>query len=125
MPEITKKILHVDDEPDISYVIEFLLANGGFEVKTLDDSSLAVAELLDQNYAMVIIDLMMPKLNGFQLLEAIRKEDKLKDLPVLVLSSRQLVSDEIDFLNGLKAHIASKPFEPYRLLEKVREIITA
>ncbi|MBU0504938.1 MAG: response regulator [bacterium] len=125
MSEIVKKILHVDDEPDISYVIEFLLTNGGFEVKTLDDSSLAVAELLNQDYAMVIIDLMMPKLNGFQLLEAIRKEDKLEKLPVLVLSSRQLVNDEIDFLNNLKAYIASKPFEPYRLLEKVREIITS
>ena len=114
----------VDDEPDITYIIEFLLSNGGFEVKILNDSSKAVAELLSDDYQLLILDLMMPKMDGFSVLEALRKEGKLEKLPVLILSSRNLTNEDTDMLKRLNTQVMAKPFEPHRLLDKVREMVT-
>ena len=119
-----KKILQVDDEPDITYIVEFVLTNGGFEVSRLNDSSKAIEELLSKDYSLLILDLMMPQMNGFQVLEAMRGEEKLKSLPVMILSSRQLNAKETNFLTNHGAQVMAKPFEPNRLLEKVREIVT-
>lgn len=124
MTEQTKKILHVDDEPDITFIIEFVLTSGGFDVVRLNDSSKAVDELLAGSYSLLILDLMMPQMDGFTVLENLRKQDKLKDLSVLILSSRQLSTEETEMLKNSKAQMMSKPFEPHRLLEKVREMIT-
>jgi len=125
MTEEKKKILQVDDEPDITYIVEFVLTNGGFDVIRLNDSTLAINELLANQYSLLILDLMMPKMSGFDVLEALRKEGPLKGLKVLILSSRQLTNDETEFLRDHEANVMSKPFEPSRLLEKVREIVTS
>jgi DNA-binding response OmpR family regulator len=124
MAENLKKVLMVDDEPDITYIIEFLLSNGGFDVKILNDSSKAVAELLSDDYQLLILDLMMPKMDGFSVLEALRKEGKLEKLPVLILSSRNLTNEDTDMLKRLNTQVMAKPFEPHRLLDKVREMVT-
>jgi len=124
MAEGIKKILHVDDEPDIVYIIEFILTNGGFKVTKLTDSTKTISELLSDDYSLLILDLMMPKMDGFTILKLIRDEAKLKNLPVLILSSRYLSNDETEFLQSMSAYVMAKPFEPYRMLDKVREIIT-
>ncbi|MFH1873889.1 MAG: response regulator [Pseudomonadota bacterium] len=121
--EICKKILHIDDEPDITYVVEFVLSSNGFEVGILSDSTQAVSELLNNKYCLLILDLMMPKIDGFEVIKRIREEETLKQLPILILSSRQLSTEETNFLKQMNAQVISKPFEPHRLLEKVREIV--
>lgn len=124
MEKGSKKILHVDDEPDIVYVVEFILTSGGFEVVRINDSTEAVANLLKDSFDLLILDLMMPKMSGFDVMTAIRKEPKLKKQPVLILSSRQLSNEETRFLEDMNAKVMAKPFEPHRLLEKVREMVT-
>ncbi|MBT3182008.1 MAG: response regulator transcription factor [Deltaproteobacteria bacterium] len=124
MKEIAKKILLVDDEPDITYIVDFVLKNGGFDVKTINDSTTVLDEIKKSLYDLAILDLMMPNMDGFTLLEKIRKSNKPSTLPVLILSSRQLSNEEIDFLKNNGASIMAKPFEPQRLLDKVREIVT-
>ncbi len=122
--DISRKVLHIDDEPDITYVVEFVLSSNGFEVGILTDSTQAVSELLNNDYCLLILDLMMPKIDGFEVIKLIRQEEKLKQLPILILSSRQLSTEETEFLKQMNAQVISKPFEPHRLLEKVREIVT-
>jgi len=124
MANASKKILQVDDEPDITYIVEFVLTSGGFETTRINDSTQTIPELLENDYALLILDLMMPKMSGFEVLEDLRKEDKLKQLPILILSSRQLTNDETKTLESANAQVMAKPFEPHRLLEKVREIVT-
>lgn len=118
-----KKILQVDDEPDITFIVDYILTTGGFEVKRLTDSSKAVDELQANGYSMLILDLMMPQMDGFKVLEKMRGIDKLKKMPVMILSSRQLKQEETDFLKNHNAEVMAKPFEPHRLLEKVREMV--
>lgn len=123
MTDTPKKILHVDDEPDITFIIEFVLTSGGFDVVRLNDSSKAVDELVKNDFALLILDLMMPQMDGFTVLNNLRQQPKLKDLSVLILSSRQLSTEETELLKSNNAQMMGKPFEPHRLLEKVREMI--
>lgn len=118
------RILLVDDEPDITFIVEFILTSGGFEVVRLNDSTLALDELKSKSYSLIILDLMMPKQSGFTTLKLIREDEALKELPVLILSTRQLSVEETDFLKNAEAQVMAKPFEPQRLLEKVREILS-
>lgn len=124
MSESPAKILLVDDEPDITYIVEFILTHGGFEVHKINDSTLALDELTGGGYALLVLDLMMPKKDGFTLLEEIRRVDELKGLPILILSSRLMDSRETKMLEDHSARIMAKPFDPPRLLDKVREIVS-
>jgi DNA-binding response OmpR family regulator len=118
-----RKILLVDDEPDITYIVEFILSTAGFEVVRINDSRKAIPELLAACYDLLILDLMMPGQSGFEVLAELRKEKALDRLPVLILSSRQLTTEDTAFLASHHAGMMAKPFEPHRLLEKVREIV--
>jgi two-component system alkaline phosphatase synthesis response regulator PhoP len=117
------RILLVDDEPDITFIVEFILNSGGFEVTRLNDSTKTIEELKSKKYSLIILDLMMPQQSGFTTLKLIREDDELKSQPVLILSTRQISVEETGFLKQHEAQIMAKPFEPQRLLEKVREIL--
>lgn len=123
MEKDLKKILLVDDEPDITFIVEFLLANANFKVTRLNDATLALGELKSGGYDLMILDLMMPKLSGFELLEIMKKDEAVKGQRVLILSSRQLSKEETTYLDSVGADVIAKPFEPHRLLEKVREML--
>lgn len=118
------RILLVDDEPDITFIVEFILTSGGFEVTRLNDSTKTLEELKSKEYSLIILDLMMPQQSGFTTLKLIREDEQLKPLPVLILSTRQISVEETGFLKQHEAQVMAKPFEPQRLLEKVREILT-
>jgi len=123
MEDAKKRVLLVDDEADITYIVEFILAQSDIEVDYCNDSRQAVPKLLEKDYSLLILDLMMPHLSGFEVLQEVRKQEKLKGLPIMILSSRQLSPDETSLIDSMHANMMSKPFEPHRLLEKVREII--
>lgn len=89
----------------------------------LTNSTKTVDELLTKKYHLLILDLMMPQMDGFTVLKNIRKEKRLKDQPVLILSSRQMSHDETAILASQNADMIAKPPRPHRLLEKVREIV--
>lgn len=124
MHQAPQQILLVEDEPDITYVVEFVLSSAGFLIRKINDSTKAIPEMLANSYGLVILDLMMPGLSGFEVLDELRKEETLQHLPILILSSRQLSHDETAFLTGKRAEVMAKPFEPHRLIEKVREMVS-
>ena len=121
--EEKKKILLVDDEPDITFIVEFVLSSAGFGITRLNDPREAVPELLKGGYSLMILDLMMPHMDGFEVLDKVRDEGTLSNLSVIILSSRQLDAEETANLTEKHAIMIAKPFEPHRLLEKVREIL--
>jgi DNA-binding response OmpR family regulator len=122
MSEKTHRLLLVDDEPDITYIIEFILSTSGFDVVRCNASKNAIPELLSQPYDLMLLDLMMPEVDGFEVLKAVREKRELAHLPVLILSSMQLSREQTSQLTSLKAEMMTKPFEPQRLLDKVREM---
>lgn len=118
-----KRVLMIDDEPDITYIVEFILNSAGFKVETINDPTEAIPLLGRQKYDLIILDLMMARLDGFTLLKKIREGDLFKERPILILSSRQLSPEETSMLESNDAQVMAKPFEPSRLIEKVREIM--
>ena len=114
------KILLVDDEKLIRDVVREYLELDGFLIDEADDGVEAVAMALKNDYNLIIMDIMMPKKDGYQAVKEIRKE---KDIPVLMLSAR---GEEFDKLLGFELGIddyVPKPFSPKELLSRVKAII--
>ena len=115
-----KRILIVDDEQNIREVLKEYLEFNGFEVITADDGYEAVDMCKREDYDFIVMDIMMPKMDG---LSAVREIRKTKNIPVMVLSAR---GEEYDKLFGFEAGIddyVTKPFSPKEVLARINAII--
>ena len=114
------KILLVDDEKLIRDVVREYLELDGFLIDEADDGVEAVAMALKNDYNLIIMDIMMPKKDGYQAVREIRKE---KDIPVLMLSARGEEFDKpLGFELGIDDYV-TKPFSPKELVARVKAII--
>ena len=114
------KVLVVDDESLIRDVIKEYLNIDGFEVQEATNGEEAVTLALQNDYNLIIMDIMMPKKDGYQAVKEIRKA---KDVPILMLSAR---GEEFDKLFGFDIGVddyVTKPFSPKELVARVKAII--
>ena len=114
------KILVVDDELLIRQVIKEYLLLEGYEVDEASDGEEALKLVQFNDYSLMIMDIMMPHMDGFQ---ACREINKIKDIPCIMLSAR---SDEYDKLNGFEIGIddyVTKPFSPKELMARVKAVL--
>ena len=84
----TPKVLVVDDDPDALRLAETLLRRAGFEVLTAPDGAAGLALIRVERPAVVVLDLMMPGLHGFSVCEEVQKDAVLKDVRIIVTSSK-------------------------------------
>lgn len=115
-----QKLLVVDDEPGIREVIREYAEFSGYEVTEAADGMTAVGLTKLNDYDLIIMDIMMPKLDGFSAVKEIRKG---KDIPVIVLSAR---GEEYDKLHGFDLGIDDyvvKPFSPKELMARVNAVL--
>ena len=113
------KILVCDDEKLIREVIKEYLQIEGYEVMEAEDGNIALELTKNQEFDLIIMDIMMPKLDGYQTVKEIKKE---KDVPVLMLSAR---AEEFDKLLGFELGIddyVTKPFSPKELVARIKAI---
>jgi two-component system alkaline phosphatase synthesis response regulator PhoP len=118
-----KKILIVDDEPNIVMSLEYTFKKNDFEVFIARDGQEALDILKTECPDVIILDVMMPMVDGFATLEQIKKEERLKNFKVIFLSAK---NKEIDIQKGLSlgANIyMTKPFSVKKLLDQVIELI--
>ncbi|MEG0829258.1 MAG: response regulator transcription factor [Anaerovoracaceae bacterium] len=116
-----KKILVVDDEQKIREVIREYSEFNGFEVTEAADGMTAVGLCKLNDYDLIIMDIMMPKLDGYSACKEIKKT---KDIPVIMLSAR---SEEYDKLFGFELGIDDyvvKPFSPKELMARINAVLT-
>lgn len=112
-------VLVADDDADVRELIEFRLARAGYEVITAADGEEAVELALARRPNLCVIDVMMPKLDGYQVTERLRAREELAGLRVLLLTaSVQEAAVERGFEVGADDYI-KKPFSPRELLERV------
>lgn len=115
------RLLVVDDEPMIREVIREYAEFSDFEVDEAEDGMEAVAKCKDNEYDILVMDIMMPRLDGFSACKEIRKY---KDIPIIMLSAR---SEEYDKLFGFELGIddyVTKPFSPKELMARINAVIT-
>lgn len=118
-----KKILIVDDEPNIVMTLEYTFKKSNYEVFIARDGQEAL-DILKTNYPdVIILDIMMPMVDGFATLEQIRKDDNLQHTKVMFLSAKNKESDiEKGLALGADAYI-TKPFSIKKVVEKVEELL--
>ncbi|MFA6505122.1 MAG: PAS domain S-box protein [Treponemataceae bacterium] len=120
-----KHILIVEDSPTQSLLLENVLEDAGYQVNA-SANGLAAVEYLKFNVPnLVISDVIMPEMNGYQLCQAIRIDEKLKNIPILLLTS---LADEGQVIAGLESGadaFITKPYDKERLLKKVEALLTS
>ena len=112
------RILVVEDDPSIQLGLRMNLEREGYRVETAPDGEVALASLRAQSYDLCILDLMLPRLNGYALLERMQAE-RLR-VPVLILSARSGEDDKVMGLDLGAEDFVSKPFSVPELLARVR-----
>ena len=123
MKNCKKKILIVDDEPNIVMTLEYTFKKNDFEVYIARDGSEALNILKETHPDVVLLDIMMPKVDGYQTLKSIRKNEKLKHTKVVFLSAKHKASDiEKGLKIGADKYI-TKPFSIKQLYSEINELL--
>jgi DNA-binding response OmpR family regulator len=119
-----KKILVVDDKPSISkLIVQFL--NQTFDVHTEEDGLKALTWLQEGNVPdLILTDLQMPNLDGIELIKRLKESGYFKDIPVIVLSSKEGSEDRIKCLRLGAEDYMVKPFNPEELLVRIEKILS-
>ena len=120
---VMRKILIVDDEPNIVMSLEYTFKKNNFEVFIARDGQEALDILQNQLPDVIILDVMMPLVDGFETLEQIKKDEKLKHCKVMFLSAKNKESDiEKGMALGADAYL-TKPFSIKKVVDQVNELL--
>lgn len=120
---MTKTLLIADDEPNIVISVEYLMKREGFEVLVAGDGEEALAKIRQHRPDLVLLDVMMPKLNGFDVCQAVRADPALSGVRILMLTAK---GRETEVAKGLALGAdvyMTKPFSTRELVEKVRQLL--
>jgi two-component system phosphate regulon response regulator PhoB len=125
MPEdsTTNRILVVDDEPDITALVAYHLAKAGYRVSTAANGPDALKAARDERPDIVILDLMLPGVSGYDVLAELRRRDETRDVGVILLTSRREEADRIRGLSLGADDYLSKPFSPQELSLRVNALL--
>lgn len=120
MTDDAERILVVEDDEDIADLVELHLGDLGYEVELVDDGTVARDRALENEYALLILDIMLPGMDGFDVCKQVRAEKP--SLPILMLTAK---SEEVDKVLGLELgadDYLTKPFSIRELLARVKAI---
>ena len=118
-----KNILVVDDAPNIVLSIEFLLKQEGYTVRVASDGEEALQAVEETPPDLILLDVMMPKRDGYDVCQAVRANPEWKDVRIIMLTAKgRAVEREKGFALGADDYI-TKPFATRELMEKVRAIL--
>ncbi len=118
-----ERILVVEDEPDILALVTFHLAKAGYRVSTAANGSDGLRAAREDRPALIVLDLMLPVMSGFDLIERLREDDATRDIAVLMLTARREEPDRIRGLSLGADDYLTKPFSPQELVLRVAAIL--
>ena len=119
-----KKILAVDDERHIVRLVQVNLERAGYEVVTAFDGREALEKVASENPDLVVLDVMMPYMDGFEVLTTLKKNQATRDLPVIMLTAKAQDADVfLGWKTGVDCYL-TKPFNPMELLSFVKRILS-
>ncbi len=122
---MASKILIVDDEPNIVLSLEFLMKKAGYDVRTAADGEAALEAIAATCPDLVLLDVMMPRKNGYEVCQAIRENPAWKDTRVIMLTAKgRDVEREKGLALGADDYI-TKPFSTQEVVERVQEMLAA
>ena len=123
-----RKILVVDDEPDITFTLSSVLKERGFEVISFNDPLLALQHFKPRHYELVILDIKMPKMDGFELYQQLKKKDNSVKVCFLTAVSEFKEYEQYrkeSYPKQGERYFIAKPISNDELIRKVNEMLTA
>jgi two-component system alkaline phosphatase synthesis response regulator PhoP len=113
------KILVVDDEIYIVHILDFSLGMEGYEVVTALDGQQAVEKARTERPDLIVLDIMMPKMDGYEACRKLKDDPNTKEIPVILLSAKgRSVDQKMGFEVGADDYV-TKPFSPKKLVERI------
>ncbi|MFZ1643784.1 MAG: response regulator [Candidatus Contendobacter sp.] len=120
---MASKILVVDDEPNIVLSLEFLMKQAGFQVRTASDGEAALTAIAAERPDLMLLDVMMPRKNGYEVCQAVRANPDWKGIRIIMLTAKgREVEREKGLALGADDYI-TKPFSTQEVVERVRELL--
>jgi DNA-binding response OmpR family regulator len=117
-----KKILVVDDEDDILHFLELVLREKGYDVATASGGHEALTKAQIERPHLILLDIMMPQMDGWEVLKLLRVDEETADIPVAMLSARTEAKDRVQGLQEGAIDYICKPFSLQDLLVKIETI---
>jgi DNA-binding response OmpR family regulator len=116
-------ILAADDDPDIRELVAFRLERSGYTVLQAADGEEALALALEHTPDLAVLDVMMPKMDGFEVVRRLRAEEATKRMPIIMLTARAQDSDVEEGFDAGADDYLRKPFSPQELRARVQAIL--
>jgi phosphate regulon transcriptional regulator PhoB len=118
-----KNILIVDDEQDLVELVSYNLKKEGFKVSVASNGEDGLEKLRKESYDLLVLDLMLPGIQGVELCRMVRRNPKTESLPIIMLTARSDMSDKIKGLETGADDYMTKPFSPGELVARVRALL--
>jgi len=118
-----EQILIIEDDKHISKLVKYNLEKAGYDCIVADDGEEALDVLAKERPDLIILDIMLPKMDGFELCRAIKQDVKLKNIPIIMLTAK---GEEVDRIVGLELgadDYVVKPFSPRELILRIKAIL--
>lgn len=117
------RILVVDDEIYIVHILDFSLGMEGYEVVTALDGEEALKKATENRPDLIVLDIMMPKMDGYETCKALKSDERTKDIPVILLSAKgRNVDMQTGYDVGADEYI-TKPFSPRKLVDRINTML--
>ena len=120
---MSRKILMVEDEPDIREAVQASLRSRGYVVIVAADGEEGLRKVKSEKPDLVLLDIVMPKVDGWQLLKAIRSDEATRELPVVMLTANRETSSLIESQSQKATDYLMKPFDIEKLLRFINRYI--
>lgn len=122
---MSHRIVLAEDEPQIARLTSFKLEKEGFEVIWEKDGGAALESIKNNHPDLVLLDIMMPVMNGYQVLKKMKEDDDIKNIPVIMLTAKGQERDVVKGIEmGAEDYIV-KPFRPAELTARIKKILGA
>jgi two-component system alkaline phosphatase synthesis response regulator PhoP len=118
-----KTILVVDDEKDLLDLIEYNLKKEGFNVLKAENGEEGIERAKEFHPDLVLMDIMMPKMDGMEAVEKMRKDDELKSIPIIFLTARSDEKTEVEGLNKGGDDYITKPISTTKLISRIKAVL--
>ena len=121
--DMPAKILIVDDEVHLARILQFTLEHAGYDVSTAFDGKEAIEKARSVRPDLVVLDLMLPIIDGYKVCNILKNDDEFKKVPIIILSARDLSSEKLD--EPISADLfLEKPFNSNMLIDKIGELLS-
>ncbi len=119
-----RRVLVVDDEPDVLLLCRVNLEFEGYEVMEASDGVEAMSRVRERRPDVILLDVMMPRMDGWQVLTELKADEELKDIPVVMLTAKVQDQDQIRGWSSGASEYITKPFSPLSLSQVLEDVLT-